>query len=86
LYEAELLKTETFEYEILSDCFQEIESLERAFETLGATKLNREGWPTSYGDTGIKLWVEIYCPKKNIKEILKVTEAKLLKCSPVEAE
>jgi hypothetical protein len=80
------LNTEIFEYEILTDSFQEIESLETAFEILGATKLNREGWPTSNGGQGLTLWVEVNRPRKDIKQILKVTESKLLKCRPVEAE
>ncbi len=80
------MKTEFFEYEILSDSFQEVESLEAAFETLGARKLNREGWPTSYGGQGLTLWAEVNRPRKDIKQILKVTEAKLLKCRPAKAE
>ena len=39
--------TQIFEYTIFSDSDQEIEGLEKAFETLEATRLNREGWPTS---------------------------------------
>ena len=73
----------TFEYQILSDCFLEIESLERAFEILGATSLNREGWPTSYGGTGVTLWAEVNQPKKNISQILSATNAKLLQVRQV---
>ena len=75
--------TQIFEYTIFSDSDQEIEGLEKAFETLEATRLNREGWPTAYGGTGLTLWVETTYPKKTIRQILSVTNAELLKTHPV---
>ena len=74
---------QVFEYTIHSDDFDEIDSLERAFLILEATKINYEGWPTAYGGTGITLWAETTYPKKVIKQILKVTAAKLLKTRAV---
>lgn len=70
-------------YTIISESFQEVESLENAFKILGATKINREGWPTAYGGTGITLWVESVCPKKYIKQVLKATDAKLIGCGKI---
>ena len=72
-----------FEYTIFSDSDQEIEGLEKAFETLEATRLNREGWTTAYGGKGITLWVETTHPKKVIRQILAVTKAKLRQCRAV---
>ena len=71
------------EYTIHSDNFDEIASLERAFLILKATKINHEGWPTAYGGTGITLWAETTYPKQTIRQILKVTAAKLLKTRAV---
>ena len=71
--------TQIFEYTIFSDSDQEIEELEKAFETLEATRLNREGWTTAYGGKGVTIWVETNYLKKTIRQILKVTAAKLLK-------
>ena len=75
--------TQIIEYTIHSDDFAEIDSLERAFLILDATKINHEGWPTAYGGTGITLWVETTYPKKIIRQILAVTDAKLLESRPI---
>ena len=72
-----------FEYTIFSDDFGEVESLERAFEILEATKINHEGWPTAYGGKGLTLWVETTYPKKTIRQVLSVTNAKLRQCRAV---
>ena len=72
-----------FEYTIHSDDFDEIDSLEKAFLILEATKINHEGWPTSYGGTGITFWVETTYPKEIIRQILAVTQAKLRQCRAV---
>ena len=77
------MMTQIFEYTIYSDDFDEIDSLERAFLILDATKINHEGWPTAYGGTGITLWAETTYPKKTIRQILKVTAAKLRQCRAV---
>ena len=75
--------TQKFEYTIHSDDFDEVDSLERSFEILASTKINHEGWPTSYGGTGVTLWVETTYPQKTIRQILLVTDAKLLQCLAV---
>jgi len=65
-------------YTILVDDNQEALSLESAFEILGA-RINQEGWTTSYGGDGIKLFVECDRPKREVKMILSVCRtAKIL--------
>jgi len=74
-----------YQYEILVDNHDEAESIESAFEILGATHINQEGWPTSYGGAGIRMWATIHHRKKDIKDMVSCTQTgKLVNVKQVE--
>lgn len=61
---------------------QEAESLSNALAIMGSTNINQEGWPTSYGGTGITIWAKFPARYKRqvladfcaVSETLKVIE------------
>ncbi len=63
-----------YRYEILIDSYEEAASVERGFQILGASFINQEGWPTSYGGTGIRLWATSSFKRKDIKDMVSCTE------------